>query len=389
MATLAGPGSITRRQQSSSWLRSTTARLDWPLLGAVFAILAFSVYVVDVATAEDIPGDPDFFVVRRVVHIGLGLIALVGMYLLNPDRIARWSWVLLGVLLGALTMVFLIGTVNRGSTRWIEVGPLNVQPSEAGKLILILVLAAVIAERAHQIGTVHLSMLALAIAAAPAAVVFLEPDLGTAMVYAAILAGILLVAGAPWRHFVIAGGVAVAGVLIVLAVLPTAGVNVLQEYQVDRLTAFVDSERDTGDAGYQLNQSKTAIGSGGALGKGPNGATQTINDFLPEHHNDFIFAVVSEMFGFVGGGGLILLFGFVIWRAMRIAGTASSRYDQLIVAGIVSMLIFQVFVNIGMTVGIMPITGIPLPFMSAGGSHTIVSMAAVGLLLRIHARGTG
>ena len=388
MATIAGPGELTRRRQSTTWLRATLAQLDWVLLVAVAAILAFSIYIVDVATAEDIPGDPDFFLVRRIVHIGLGAIAMVALFLLNPDRIRRWAWVLLGVLLGALTMVFLIGTVNRGSTRWIEVGPLNVQPSEAGKLILVLVLAALLAERAHQIGTVSLSVLALIVTATPAAVVFLEPDLGTALVYGAILAGILLVAGAPWHHFAVAGGVAVVAALVVLVVLPATGVNVLQEYQVDRLTAFVDSDRDRGDAGYQLEQSKTAIGSGGALGKGPNGATQTINDFLPEHHNDFIFAVVSEMFGFVGGGGLIVLFGLVIWRAMRIASNAASRFDQLIVAGVVSMLIFQVFVNIGMTVGIMPITGIPLPFMSSGGSHTIVSMAAIGLLMRIHARGS-
>ncbi len=387
MATLAGPQPISGRESGSSRLRAMAAQLDWPLFLSVVAMLAFSVYVVDVATAEDIPGDPDFFVVRRVLHIGLGAIAFLALYALNPDRIARWAWVLLGGLLGALTVVFLIGTVNRGSTRWIEVGPLNVQPSEAGKLILVLVLAAVIAERAHLIGSVSLSVLALIVTAVPAVIVFLEPDLGTAMVYFAILAGVLLVAGAPWHHFAVAGAVTAMVILVVLVVLPTAGVNVLQPYQVDRLTAFVDSERDPGDSSYQLEQSKTAIGSGGALGKGPSGATQTINDFLPEHHNDFIFAVVSEMFGFVGGGGLIVLFGIIIWRAMRIAGNAISRFDQLIVAGIISMLIFQVFVNIGMTVGIMPITGIPLPLMSSGGSHTIATMAAVGVLMRIHARG--
>jgi rod shape determining protein RodA len=388
MATITGPGSLQgEAPREGSRLREIAAGLDWTLLLAVGALLAFSLYVVDVATAEDVPGDPDFFVVRRMVHIGIGVLALVAMYLINPDRIARWAWVLLGVLLGALTVVFLIGTVARGSTRWITIGPLNVQPSEAGKVILILALAAIISERANLVGTVRLSVLALLVTAAPAVIIFIEPDLGTAMVYFAILAGILLIAGVPWHHFAVAGGVGVVGALVVLAALPAAGAPVLEDYQVDRLTAFVDSERDTSASGYQLDQSKTAIGSGGALGKGPDGATQTINDFLPEHHNDFIFAVVAEMFGFVGGAGLVLLFGLILWRAMRIAENASSRYDQLIVAGIISMLIFQVFVNIGMTVGIMPITGIPLPFMSFGGSHTIATMAAVGILLRIHARG--
>ena len=386
MATVATPRPIAR-DRGGDRLRAAAARMDWILLVAVALILAFSVYIVDVATAEDIPGDADFFVVRRLLHIALGGVFFLAFYALNPERIIRWAWVLLGGMLGALTVVFVIGTVNRGSTRWIEVGPLNVQPSEAGKLILIMVLAAVIAERAHLIGTASLSVLALIVTAVPAAVVFLEPDLGTAMVYFAILAGVLLIAGAPWHHFAIAGGAAALAVLVILVVLPTAGVNVLQPYQVDRLTAFVDSERDVSDSSYQLEQSKTAIGSGGALGKGPDGATQTINDFLPEHHNDFIFAVVGEMFGFVGAGGLILLFGVVIWRAMRIAGNAATRFEQLIVAGIVAMLVFQVFVNIGMTVGIMPITGIPLPFMSSGGSHTIAGMAALGMLMRIHARG--
>jgi rod shape determining protein RodA len=194
------------------------------------------------------------------------------------------------------------------------------------------------------------------------------------------------VVGQPWQHFALAGGLIALVAISILWVLPAAGVDVLEPYQVDRLTAFVDSEGDPGDSGYQLDQSKTAVGSGGAFGKGVDGATQTINRFLPEHHTDFIFAVVSEMFGFVGSAGVVLLFGVVIWRSLRIAGRASSRLDQLVVAGVISMFAVQVFVNIGMTVGIMPITGIPLPFMSFGGSHTIASMAAIGLLLRVHAR---
>jgi rod shape determining protein RodA len=163
-------------------------------------------------------------------------------------------------------------------------------------------------------------------------------------------------------------------------------VEVLQDYQVERLTAFIGAERDTSDAGYQLDQSKTAIGSGGALGKGPDGATQANNDFLPEHHTDFIFAVTSEMFGFVGGGLLILLFALILWRGLRTMARASSQVDMLVAGAILAMFGFQVFVNIGMTVGIMPITGIPLPLMSYGGSHTLTTFVAVGLLLGIHRR---
>ena len=151
----------------------------------------------------------------------------------------------------------------------------------------------------------------------PAAVVFLQPDLGTSLVYMAVLGAILFLVGVPWSHFAVAGSLLAILILGVLWVLPNAGVHVLQDYQVERLTAFIGAERDTSDAGYQLDQSKTAIGSGGALGKGPDGATQANGDFIPEHHTDFIFAVTSEMFGFVGGGLLILLFALVIWRGLQ------------------------------------------------------------------------
>jgi len=161
---------------------------------------------------------------------------------------------------------------------------------------------------------------------------------------------------------------------------------VLEDYQVERLLTFTGAVEDPGDAGYQLEQSKIAVGQGGAAGKGPDGATQTTGAFVPEHHTDFIFAVVAEMFGFVGAGGLILAYGLVLWRALGLVTRASSQLDQLVSAGIVAMLVFQVFVNIGMTVGIMPITGIPLPFMSYGGSHTLSNLIAVGLLLGIHRR---
>jgi rod shape determining protein RodA len=224
------------------------------------------------------------------------------------------------------------------------------------------------------------------VVALPTAIVFAQPDLGTALVYLAILAAILFLAGVPWTHFATFASVVLVVIGAVLWVLPSFGVDILQPYQVERLTAFTNTSGTTSDSGYQLEQSKTAIGSGGATGKGPNGATQTINDFLPEHQTDFIFAVVAEMFGFLGAGGLILAYGLLLWRALRIATRASTQMDQLVAGGIVAMLAFEVFVNIGMTVGIMPITGIPLPFMSYGGSHTLTNLIAVGLLLRINQR---
>ena len=383
MTTLARSGSAGGLSER---LRALALGLDWVLILAVGAITAFGLYTVKAATRTDVPGDPSFYFSRQLIYtvVGAGLMCVA--LSIDIDRLARWHWLLWGGLCGALAIVFVIGTGARGSTRWIDLGMFRLQPSEIGKVALVVILAGLVAERAPEIGTPRLSLIATGIVALPMLIVFAQPDLGTAMVYAVILAAILFMAGTRWTHFAVGASVVVVAVLAVLWLLPTFGVQVLQPYQVDRLTAFTNSGKDVGDTGYQLEQSKTAIGSGGAFGKGVNGATQTNNDFLPEHHTDFIFAVVAEMFGFVGAGALVLCFGLVLWRGLRICMRASTRIDQLVAATIVAMLGFEVFVNIGMTVGIMPITGIPLPFMSYGGSHTLTNLIAVGLLLRIHRR---
>lgn len=363
--------------------------MDWVLLGAVAALCVLSVFVIDLATTTDVAGSPDFYVDRQILFSLVGLGVMIAVAAIDPTRYQAVPWVLLGGLLGALAVVFVIGSSARGSTRWIDVGPFSLQPSEMGKTLIIVVLAAVAVERAQEMEPFRLTLFVLAVAGVPAVVVFLQPDLGTAMVYGAVALAVLLMIGTPWQHFAALGGTLAAVVVLVLAVLPAVGVQVLQDYQVERLTAFVSSDTDPSDAGYQLDQSKTAIGSGGAAGKGTDGATQTINDFLPEHHTDFIFAVVAEMFGFVGATGLILLYGVVIWRALRITARASTQFEQVVAGSIAVMFMFQTFINIGMNVGIMPITGIPLPFMSYGGSHTLTNMAAVGLLLAVNRRRIG
>jgi rod shape determining protein RodA len=254
--------------------------------------------------------------------------------------------------------------------------------------VLVLILAGIITERRSEVGTARFSLLALGATLVPAFIVFLQPDLGTSLVYLAILAGMLFFAGIPWQHFAVAGGVLAGVVVLSLWLLPAIGTPILRGYQVDRLTAFLDSSSDPTRTGYQVEQSRIAVGSGGALGKGEDGATQVRNDLLPEHHTDFIFASQAEMYGFVGAILLILAFGLVIWRALRIMARAATQFDQLVAGGIAAMLAFEVFVNIGMNVTIMPITGIPLPFMSYGGSHTLTNLIAVGILLRIHRRRT-
>lgn len=384
MATFPGEvqgGSTRERAQSA------LAGLDWWLLGSAIAVSGFGVYVVRIATEGDIASDPGYFFTRQVAYTLIGLVALFFALRLDLERLSRYVWTLYAILIAAVGIVLVLGSSARGSTRWIELGPLRLQPSELGKVVIAFVLAVIVVERLRTMEPARLSLMVGAIAAVPAAIVFLQPDLGTALVYAAITVAILWVAGQPITHFIVAGAVVVALVALVLYVLPAAGVNVLQPYQVDRLTAFVDSGADRSETGYQLEQSKVAIGSGGAFGKGPSGATQTINDFLPEHHTDFIFAVVAEMFGFLGAGLLIAIYFVIIWRCLVIMRSAHTQLDRLMAAGLTAMLAFEVFVNIGMNVGIMPITGIPLPFMSYGGSHTLTNLVAVGVLLRIGRRG--
>ena len=377
-----------RRSSSgtSERLRGLLGGLDWIMLLAVALISGLSIFIVGEATKNDVPGDPGFYVNRQIMFISVGTVLMIVATRLNLDKLARWAWGLWGGLLGSLAVVFVVGTAVKGSNRWIDIGPFNLQPSEIGKVLLAIILAGIAIERMEDVGSTRFTLFLFGVAAVPAAVVFLQPDLGTSLVYFAVLGAVLFLAGVPWSHFAVAGSVLAILILGVLWILPSAGVHVLQDYQVERLTAFIGAQRDSSDAGYQLDQSKTAIGSGGALGKGPDGATQANGDFIPEHHTDFIFAVTSEMFGFAGGGLLILLFALVIWRGLRTMARASSQVDMLVAGGIVTMIGFQVFVNIGMTVGIMPITGIPLPLMSYGGSHTISTMVAIGLLLGIYQR---
>ena len=226
---------------------------------------------------------------------------------------------------------------------------------------------------------------ALGYMALPALLVFAEPDFGTALVYAAVTLGMLFVLGAPWRHFAWMGlGFAVA-IALVFSILPGMGVPVLKQYQIDRLTAFLHpGQSDLQGDGYHLSQSTIAIGSGGVEGKGIDGATQTRLNYLPEHATDFIFSVVGEERGFLGAAWLLALYALLIWRGLKVVTMSRSTFGSLVAAGIVSMLTFQIFINIGMTIGIAPITGIPLPFMSFGGTHTITNLFAIGVLQAIH-----
>jgi rod shape determining protein RodA len=306
----------------------------------------------------------------------------------NFKWIARWrNWIYaFALLLLVLTLVPHVGAGNAtvGANRWIDLRVTRLQTSELAKLLLCLSLAGVLAEGTALRHRLRFVVLCVAYVLVPTALVFLQPDLGTALVFGAILISMLVVWGIRLPHLGVLAGAGVFAAVLVLRILPTFGIQVLKDYQLQRLTVFLDPERDPLHTGYQLTQSKISIGSGMFTGKGYLQGTQTHLNFLPEHHTDFIFAVIGEELGFLGGMLLVGLFAIIVWRAFRIARLSEDMYGRLIATGIAGMLVFQVFVNIGMTIGIMPVTGIPLPFVSFGSSSLVVNLMAIGVLESIH-----
>jgi rod shape determining protein RodA len=226
----------------------------------------------------------------------------------------------------------------------------------------------------------------LGLAAIPIFLVFLQPDFGSALVYCAAVGAVLFVAGTPWTHIAAIAAGAVALAVLVLGALPAAGVPILKDYQQQRLTSFLNPSHDPGGTTYNITQSKNAIGAGQLRGRGVDNATQTTLNFLPEHHTDFVFASLAEERGFVGASLLLMLYLLVVWRGLRIVTLARDPFSAIVAGGLVFALLFQIFVNVGMTMGIAPITGIPLPFVSVGGSSMIANLVAIGILLSIHVR---
>jgi rod shape determining protein RodA len=299
----------------------------------------------------------------------------------------RYWRAIFGGTVGLIAIVLVVGNAARGSTRWINVGFFTFQPSEFGKLLFVLAIAGFLSERARSVASVRTTTRALGLGLIPIVLVFAQPDLGTALVYMAALGAMLFVCGTPWKQLAVLGSLVVFVMVGVLWAGPAVGVNFLKGYQKSRLTCFVHPQKCTVDARYNLEQSIAAVGSGQFHGRGPKNATQTRLNFLPEHGTDFVFASYSEQRGFVGASVLLALYLLVLWRALRIVTIARDPYSAIVAGGIVVALLFQIFVNVGMTMGIAPITGIPLPFVSVGGSSMIANLAAMGVLLAIHARG--
>jgi rod shape determining protein RodA len=288
------------------------------------------------------------------------------------------------IFLLVLTLIVGSGGEEVGANRWINLGIFKMQTAELVKFMLVLSLGAVLAEGIELRDRFRFILLCILYVSIPGIMIFLQPDLGTSLCLGAILVCMLVVWGIRPLHLGVLGTTGLLLGVLVLRVMPRMGLSLLREYQMKRLTLFLDPLKDPRGDGYQLIQSKIAVGSGMFSGKGYMKGTQSTYGFIPEHHTDFIFAVIGEELGFVGAAVLIGLFAIVVWRAFRICRLSSDMYGKLIAAGIAGVLVFQVFTNIGMTTGIMPVVGLPLPFVSFGSSSLVVFLMAIGLLQSVH-----
>ena len=367
--------------------REWRLRLDPLLLLAAVGLVVCSCIAIKGATADDVPGDPLYYVERQIVYGVIGVLLMYGISRLDYSRLRELKYVIYGLLIGSILLVFGVATATRGSKRWIETPFMTFQPSELGKVLLVVALSGFIVDRLRGGGGRQTTARVMLLGLVPTMLVMAQPDLGTSLVYVVGTLALLFVGSAPWRHFAALAALGAVGIALALVALPAAGVEVLQPYQVDRLTSFLHPSDVGGEEGYQQQQSKIAIGSGEKTGRGVENATQTGLNFLPEHHTDFIFSVVGETYGFAGAALVLSLYALLIWRGLHTLTIAKNLYGALIAGGITMMLLFQVFVNVGMTIGIMPITGVPAPLLSFGGSSMLVTFLAIGLLQSISAQG--
>jgi rod shape determining protein RodA len=365
--------------------REWRLRMDPLLLVSSLGLVACSLVVLKSATRNDIAGDPMYYVKRQAVYAAIGFVLMIGVSRLDYSRLREWRYPLYGIMLVSVVAVFGLAKATNGAKSWIPLPGFHLQPSELGKVLLVVALAGFVVERMRAMGrdtTARVMLLGLL----PTIIVMAEPDLGSATVYVAGTLALLFIAGAPFRHFLGLFSLFVVSLVLVLAVAPKAGVHVLKPYQVSRLTAFMHPSENPGSSGYQQEQAKTAIGSGGKTGRGVKNATQTSLGFLPEHSTDFFYAVIGETYGFAGCALILSLYALMIWRGLHILTIAKNLFGALIAGGITVMLLFQLFVNIGMNVGIMPITGVTAPLLSFGGSSMLSTFLALGLLQSINAQ---
>jgi rod shape determining protein RodA len=370
--------------------RSALWQADWVLVFGVLALSSIGALLIWSATYQRTSlteGHQHAFLLRHALNFAIGSVLAVGAALTDHRRVRILAPLLYGLSLIGLILVLVpgVGVVINGSRSWIHLPWMSIQPSEFAKLAVIVGMALLIAEKGEtnhhreSARTIDVAQ-AVAVAAIPVILVMLQPDLGTVMVLGSIVFGIIAVSGVPKRWML---GLVTAAVVVAALALQF---NVLKDYQLARFTAFADPAQDPKGIGYNVNQARIAIGNGGVFGQGLFHGSQTQNAFVPEQHTDFVFTVAGEELGLIGAGAIIVLFALVLWRGLRIAVNARDAFDRLVATGIVCWFAFQAFENIGMTLGIMPVTGLPLPFVSYGGSSMFAGLLAIGLLQNIHLR---
>ncbi len=363
--------------------RTLRLPLDPLLALAVIGLGVCSILTLRVATRNLVSGDPHYYVERQAIYLALGFVLMLGLSRLDYARLRQYKNAIYGLLLFSILAVIGLGRSANGAVRAIDFPLFSFQASELGKVLLILALSAFIVGRSRQLRERDTTVRVLIAALVPTMLVIVQPDLGSGLVYMTIACMMLFVAGTSWRHLAALAALVCVSVAFVLAAGPAVGINVLNPYQAARLTAFLHPSSNLQKEGWQQQESKIAIGSGQKTGRGAS-ASQIPDGFVPESDTDFIFAAVGEEYGFVGAGLVLLLYALLISRALRVLVMAKDLFGSLIAAGVAAMLMFQVFVNVGMTIGIMPITGVTLPLMSYGGSSVIATLLSVGLLQSIY-----
>jgi rod shape determining protein RodA len=365
----------SRRDPTAPW-----RHFDPVLVVCSTAIAALGAVMVFSATRGNGPEPDTVWVRRQVMYVVVGFALMLATAAIDYRRYQQYWYVFyLGACALLAAVLSPLGRSVRGAQAWFDLGIVELQPSEVSKVCLIVGLGAVLTRWRGQINAGRLGV-AMVMAAIPMALIMRQPDLGTALVFIAIVGAMLLVGGVRLVHMAV---LVVAGVVLVAGVLRS---DVLKDYQKDRLAVFLDPSRGKANEGYNLNQSIIAISRGGLSGDGLFQGKQTQLRFVPEQQTDFIFTVVAEELGFVGTASYLGLMALVLWRVWRSAVIARDQFGRLLCTGVLAMLAFQVFESVGMTTGIMPVTGIPLPLMSYGGSTTLTTFVAIGLVLNVHMR---
>jgi rod shape determining protein RodA len=369
---------LQRATPDASDMRPSVAFLFDPLL----ALAAIGLVVCSVVTLHGAFGSS--YSDRQAVYAAIGAIIALVLARIDYSRLREYRYGFYVFLIFSILAVYAVGQSTLGAKRSIPFPFISVQPSELAKVLLVVSLAGFAVDRVRRLHERQTTARILLLALAPALLVIAQPDLGTGLVFVSIAVSMLFVAGTSWKQLVGLAALGLAALVLVLVAAPALGTHVLSSYQTQRLEAFLHPSTNPDSPAYQTSQSIIAIGSGEKTGTGVGHATQGTLGFLPEPQTDFIFAVVGEGYGFAGAALVLLLYALLIWRALRILTMAKNLFGALIAAGILGMLMFQVFVNVGVTIGIMPTTGVPLPLMSYGGSSVLTTFIALGLLQSIH-----